>query len=553
MLKSIRWSLQLWHAGLLAVVLAGFGISSYIGITRAHYQEVDAELERTVQLLAGGLHFPPPSGPWGPPPPEEWGAGATPRHEPHGPWGMQEDWGAGTTPRHEPHGPWGMQPEIGEVEISASLARRFGDGPAGTFYYVIWNSARSVLKTSRPGIEVPYPESALPAGNVARPTSTQDATPKTAKGAAAETPSLGPHPHLPWLESPKIRQRDEFREAFAHGPFGMRLLVGRSVRPDQAALRRLALLLSVIGAVVLVIGLAGGWILSRRAVHPILAITMAAQEISASNLSRRIDPSGTQSELGTLAVVLNDAFARLEAAFQRQVRFTADASHELRTPLAVIHTNVQLALSRERSAEEYRKTLDTCLRASNRMKSLVDSLLMLARADVGRLVLQRSTSDLRNVVAECVAMVAPLAEEKRVTVESDLQSVRMSADSSRIAQVVTNLLTNAIRYNYEGGRVQVSAATICQYAVLVITDTGVGIPPEGLPHVFERFYRANAARSRDDGGSGLGLAICKTIVEAHGGTIVAHSAVGGGATFTVRLPLAEPEGHSPPADCPAGR
>jgi len=280
---------------------------------------------------------------------------------------------------------------------------------------------------------------------------------------------------------------------------------------------------------------------------------MAAQQISASNLSRRIDARGTQSELGTLAAVLNDTVARLEAAFQRQVRFTADASHELRTPLAVIHTNVQLALSRERSAAEYRKMLETCLRASNRMKNLVDSLLMLARTDAGQLVLQCSTSDLHNVVAECIAMVAPLAEEKRVTVESDLHSVCVSADSSQIAQVVINLLTNAIRYNREGGRVQVSATTICQHAVLVIADTGVGIPPEGLPHVFERFYRADAARSRDDGGSGLGLAICKTIVEAHGGTIVAHSAAGGGATFTVRLPLAKTEGHLPPLDRPAGR
>jgi heavy metal sensor kinase len=546
MLKSIRWSLQLWHAGLLAVVLAGFGTSSYIGISRAHYQEVDAELERTVQLLTRGLHLPPP--------PEDWFAGSTPHHEPYGPWGIREECFAGSTPHHEPHGPWDMQPEIGEVEISSSLAQRFGDGPAGTFYYVIWNSARSVLKTSRPGIEVPYPESALPAGDVVPPASTKDATAKTAKSATVtEMPPPGPHPHLPWLESPKVRQRDEFCEAFVPGPFGTRLLVGRSIRPDQAALRRLALLLTVIGAVVLVIGLAGGWMLSLRAVRPILAITMAAQEISVSNLSRRIDASGTQSELGTLAAVLNDAFARLEAAFQRQVRFTADASHELRTPLAVIHTNVQLALSRERSAEEYRKTLETCLRASNRMKNLVDSLLLLARADAGRLVLQRSTTDVGNVVAECIAMVVPLAEQKRVSVESDLQSVQVSVDSSRIAQVVINLLTNAIRYNREGGRVQVSAATNCQHAVLVIADTGIGIAPEGLPHVFERFYRANPARSRDDGGSGLGLAICKTIVEAHGGTIAAHSAAGSGATFTVRLPLAEPEGHSPSADCPGGR
>jgi heavy metal sensor kinase len=304
-------------------------------------------------------------------------------------------------------------------------------------------------------------------------------------------------------------------------------------------LRHLALLLTAIGAGVLVIGLAGGWLVSLRAVRPIRAITAVAQEISATNLSRRIPAAEVQSELGSLAIVLNEMFARIDAAFQQQVRFTADASHELRTPLSVIHTHVQLALSRERSADEYRKTIETCQRASSRMKDLVDSLLLLAGADAGRLTLNRQRADLRVVVENCVAMVGPLAEAKGVVIEADLHPTELTADVSRITQVTTNLLTNAIRYNRKEGHVRVSVDMNGPDALLTISDTGLGIPVESQPHIFERFYRVDKARSREEGGSGLGLAICKTIVEAHGGTITFHSEVGQGTTFVVRLPPAE--------------
>ena len=166
-------------------------------------------------------------------------------------------------------------------------------------------------------------------------------------------------------------------------------------------------MLGASGAGVLFLGLFGGWLLSRRAVRPIQALTAVAQNISASNLSRRIDITDFQSEFGSLASVLNETFARLESAFQQQVRFTADASHELRTPLAVIHTHAQLALSRDRSAEEYKKSIATCLRASNRMKSLVDSLLLLASADAGRLTLNPQPFELQDIVEECIALVSP--------------------------------------------------------------------------------------------------------------------------------------------------
>ncbi len=486
MRRSIQWTLQLWHAGLLAVVLIGFGTASYFGISRSRFQQLDTELERSVQLLAAG--FIPPK-------------------LPDSPSGELSTNSAGGPPRH----PWDGLPAP-EFQLPAALVPRFAADQPESDYYVIWDHDGRVIQASgsRAGADVPYPG--------ARPEWT------------AGPPAPGP---------PQIRSRGAFQEAFVNGPLWTRVLIGTPTRPVQLELRRVACLLAAIGAGVLVIGLVGGWLVSLRAVKPIRAITEVAQEISASNLSRRIEAAEVQSELGSLAAVLNEMFARLEAAFQHQVRFTADASHELRTPLSVIHTHVQLALSRERSAEEFRKTLETCLRASGRMKDLVDSLLLLAGADAGRLTLRRERLDFRTTVEGCIAMVAPLAEAKGVVVETELRAAELAADPSRMAQVTTNLLTNAIRYNRKGGNIRVSLDADGRCAVLTITDTGLGIPVENQPHIFERFYRVDKARSREEGGSGLGLAICKTIVEAHGGTITFHSVVGQGTTFVVRLPLAD--------------
>jgi two-component system, OmpR family, sensor kinase len=490
MFRSIQWTLQLWHAGLLTVVLIGFGVASFFGISRSRFQELDAELERAVQLLAAG--FRPPKLPGSSSQPTTTSGAVVD--------GSRDAWHELPTP---------------EFEVPAVLATRFANQRPESDYYVIWDFEGKVLKSSsdRATVDVPYPG--------------------PCPEWSARPPAPGP---------PQTRERGAFREAYVNGPLWTRVLIGTSTHPTQTELRHLAFLLTAIGAGVLVIGLAGGWLVSLRAVRPIRAITTVAQEISASNLSRRIAAGEFQSELGSLAAVLNEMFARLDAAFQQQVRFTADASHELRTPLSVIHTHVQLALSRERSAEEYRKTIETCQRASSRMKDLVDSLLLLAGADAGRLTLNRQRVDLRAVVENCIAMVAPLAEAKGVVIEGDLRPAELSVDPSRVTQVTTNLLTNAIRYNRRDGRVTVSLKMNATEAVLTISDTGLGIPVENQPHIFERFYRVDKARSREEGGSGLGLAICKTIVEAHGGTIAFRSELGQGTRFEVRLPLGASSG-----------
>jgi two-component system OmpR family sensor kinase len=393
------------------------------------------------------------------------------------------------------------------TQVRQDALQRIGQSEQDQPYFVVWGERGVVLRVSKANLDVPYP-------------------------AAAAVPSLG--------ANPQFRQRGPLREVILQGPFGVRILVGKPLHSEQAAMRQLRWSLLVAGVAVMAIGLAGGWVLSRRATRPIEVISETARAISGSDLSSRITVEDTQSELGSLAQTLNETFDRLETAFQRQVRFTADASHELRTPLSIIHSHAELALSRPRTAEEYRQTLDACLRAAKRTRSLVDALLVLARADAGKLQLKIESFDLKDAAEECLAMVAGRAQERHVTVEMHLQAVTLTADRTRILQLLTNLLVNAIQYNREGGRVTLSIAARGADAVVSIADTGIGIPAEDQAHVFERFFRADKARSREAGGSGLGLAICQSIVEAHGGNISFTSRQDSGTTFTVRLPLTRP-------------
>jgi two-component system, OmpR family, sensor kinase len=238
-----------------------------------------------------------------------------------------------------------------------------------------------------------------------------------------------------------------------------------------------------------------------------------------------------------LAGVLNSTFARLEAAFAQQAQFTSDASHELRTPVSVILTQTQTALSRERPSSEYREALEACERAARRMRNLTESLLQLARLDAGQETMKRERFDLARIARECVEMVGPLAAERKIRIQSDLPPTECLGDHDRISQVVTNLLTNAIHFNRDQGEVHLSARAEADAVFFAVADTGQGIPAEDIPHLFERFYRAEKSRSRIQGRNGLGLAICKAIIDAHGGSIEVSSQPGVGSTFTVKLPL----------------
>jgi heavy metal sensor kinase len=337
--------------------------------------------------------------------------------------------------------------------------------------------------------------------------------------------------------APGSRTRAEVREAFLFLPHGECLLVGQSLAPERAAMRRLALWLFIAGASVLVFGLAGGWWLATRTIRPIEDISATAVRISAGDLSHRINAADADSELGHLVRVLNSTFARLEDAFAQQRQFTADASHELRTPLAVIITEAQTCLAHERGPAEYRETIEACLTTAQQMRRLVESLLELARFDSNQQALKCEAFDLSQVARARVDLVRPLADRRGIKIDCDLKAMTCLGDPDRFGQVVTNLLINAIDYNREQGHIRVSVEVEGANALLKVEDTGEGIPAADLPHIFERFYRADKARSRVQGRTGLGLAICKAIVTAHRGTIDASSQSGRGTTLVVRLPI----------------
>lgn len=340
----------------------------------------------------------------------------------------------------------------------------------------------------------------------------------------------------PKTDEPSLRQRGELREVFLFPGPGDCVLVGRSIAADVAGLRRMGWWLGGVGAAVLLLGLAVGSWLVKRALRPLHDIATAAGRIASGDLKQRITSPDTQSEVGQLAGVLNSTFARLDAAFTQQARFTADAAHELRTPVSVMLTHVQNGLDGECSCPDHREAFEAARRAAQRMRRLIDSLLELARLDAGQETFRRDPFDLSETTRESIELIHPLADDRRITIRPELTACPCNGDAERIGQVITNLLTNAVVHTHPGGEVRVTVQPGDGLALLTVVDEGPGIAPADLPHIFDRFYRADKSRSR--GGTGLGLAISQAIAEAHGGSIRAASIPEKQTTFTLQLPSA---------------
>ncbi len=336
-----------------------------------------------------------------------------------------------------------------------------------------------------------------------------------------------------------FRMRGDFRELIHVAPSGRCFLVGRDIRSERAAMRADAASLAAFGLGVLLLGLGLAWWIASRVTRPLAKVSRTAKQIADGDLSRRIDVPKPEDELGEVSNVLNETFARLETAFARQKQFTADASHELRTPVSLILTHAQGALLREQTPAEYREALADCVRAAQRMKTLIDSLLDLARFDAGVEPIQRQPCDLAGLARDCANLVRPLTEAKRLRLDLDLRAAPCHGDSARLSQVITNLLANAIHFTPDSGTIALRTNQDGGGACLSVSDTGPGIAPDQLSRVFERFHRADASRARAaSGGTGLGLAICDAIVKAHGGTITVESEIAKGTIFTVHLPPA---------------
>jgi signal transduction histidine kinase len=341
-----------------------------------------------------------------------------------------------------------------------------------------------------------------------------------------------------WLtppRSPGVGTRAGHRTFAARTPTGEWILVGQSLADARAEVWALATTLLAVGLSVLALSIAGGWLFAGRTLAPIDRISRTARRMIDGDLSARIPVDRVETELGQMARALNAAFDRLQVSIDRQRRFTADASHELRTPLATLSTELQWARAHERSPAEYRDSLAVCVRASSRMLSIVERLLALVRAEAG--VTDRAVPVRLDTLVEQVARdLQPLAVSRHVSLTAEAEPLVVTGDPERLLDAITNVVTNAIRYNLEGGHVSILLTRRDTDAELTVTDTGVGISSADLPRIFDPFFRADPARSRDAGGAGLGLAVTRAIVERHGGRVACRSEPDRGTTLCIRLP-----------------
>jgi heavy metal sensor kinase len=336
------------------------------------------------------------------------------------------------------------------------------------------------------------------------------------------------------------------------GPDGPLILqVAAPLAADDRELSELLTVLILAGPLSLVFALGGGYVLARRALAPVDRMAAEADQITATRLDRRLDVINPADELGRLGATLNGMIARLERSFEEIRRFTADAAHELRTPLAVVRNVAEVALRSPREPEHYRRVLADILEEVERLTRLADQLLFLCREDAG--LVRRAVGELRldELVRGAVEHMAVVAEAKGLTLKTgELGACPVRGDADQLRRSLFNLLDNAIKFTPTGGTVRVSLERSDGIVHLVVSDTGVGIPAEHIPYVFERFYRVDPARGREIDGTGLGLAICRSIAEAHGGRIRIESDINIGTRAIVTLPVTPPVPSVGPKDEP---
>jgi heavy metal sensor kinase len=331
-------------------------------------------------------------------------------------------------------------------------------------------------------------------------------------------------------------------------PDGSRFVVeaGATYHQVEVVLHGLLLIFAVYVPFVISLAVGGGYWLMRRALAPIDEITQRAEGITSTNLSERLPVLQTGDELQRLSVALNRMIARLEEAFEHIHRFSADASHELRTPLTILQLELEGIVENHRANPALTDQIGSALEEAQRMSRIVENLLTISRMDAGEVRMDKVPLDLGALAIATTDAMKLIAEEKSIELRTRAAAdVWAEGDRTRMQQVIVNLIDNAIKYTQEGGRVEVSVRREGGSAMLEVSDNGVGIPAEALPHVFERFYRADKARSRTLGGAGLGLSIAKAICAAHGAEITVTSEEGRGSSFRVEMAAIEvPQGGS---------
>ena len=321
------------------------------------------------------------------------------------------------------------------------------------------------------------------------------------------------------------------------------LAIGRSLADSYRTVNRFTRIYVFLFPAMLAMSSLLGWVLAGRALRPVTHVAQAAQNITGSNLSLQIPLRGAGDELDHLIDNFNRMTARLNQSFEQIRRFSTDVSHELRTPLTAVRGQLEVALFTAETPEQYREAMINALEDVEKLSSIVRALLLLSQAESGQLVLQKAPLDLAELAADVVDQFQIPAEEKGVTLSAELDpGAVVSADRTQMERLISNLLSNAVKYTPKGGSIKVRAGRDENSggARLVVEDSGVGIPAESLPHIFDRFYRVRNAQTNQVQGLGLGLSFVAWIAEAHGGRIDVASVPGDGSRFTVLLPTIEP-------------
>lgn len=496
MRASLRLRLALWYAALLAIIMAFSSVISYSFHSTSHYEDVDRSLVTTAVHVIGELK------------------GRT----------LAEIVRESALPPMDEF----ASPDIYVRLYDAGGAPIAASPNAGHQVQADPRSAVSMTRVS--GGDDPLSGLMRPLVNIGQP-------------------RLADEGGFITLSSPGSQGRSRLYAvpvSFDAGSQGY-LEAGLSLDRLDQSMDRLRLILTVMSVIGLMAALFGGWVIAGSALRPVSAMATTARAIALSRgFSRRLPQLGRRDELGQLADTFNEMLASLDSAYRAQQRFVADASHELRTPLTTIQGNLELLERAKQVGEAERSEIVTHLRQeAARMGRLVADLLVLARADAGQ-GLKMTPVEIDRLLLDVFREARVMASGQKVSV-TELDQLQVQGDPDRLKQLLLILVDNALKYTPSEGQVQLGLRSEPGAAVVSVSDTGIGIDAEDLPHVFERFYRADRARAREAGGTGLGLSIAHWIAERHGGSLSVESTPGRGSTFTVRLPLFRASANSKPA------
>lgn len=454
---SIRWRLTIWYGAVLAAVLAVFGTSVFLLMSRGLQNRTDRALLDQMAVIEVELA------------------------------------------RTIPQGP------------SRELEARYSRHPA--FDMQVTGADGSVLMLSERIRERGLPPPSRPA---------------TESDGVYESFRLGDNGRFRMLS-----------RTIASGDIPLEVQIATSLRENDSQVGELLAILLLAGPLAVGCTLGGGYLLARKALAPVDRMAATAEEITATRLDRRLETPNPDDELGRLARTLNGMIARLERSFDEVRRFTADAAHELRTPLAILRNEAEVALRAPRDSEHYRTSLEDMLEEIEHLSQLSEALLFLFREDAGLGAQMRGVIRLDQVAREMADHMRVVAAERNQTLVLDAPSpCGVKGDQEQLRRLLFNLLDNAIKFTPAGGTIGIEVSCEQNQARLAVSDSGIGIAPEDLPRIFDRFYRGDSSRSRRTEGNGLGLSICKSIAEAHRATIEVESEPEKGTRVIVALPAA---------------